>query len=200
MDDTTDPLADEALPRARLALLLEHFSRLDDERESWRVMYPLSEVLLLLTCATIASCDDFDEIAAWGRHHLEFLRRFAPFHFGIPCERWLRTLVNRVDPILFGRCFEDWIKALWPGRHDLIAIDGKTARRTHDKAKGLKAHHCSRNRLERDVISSCARKRGLEFRRCLWRSAVGFLGIRDARPEGSNELGGQRVPGCVVRG
>ena len=141
MDDTTDPLADEALPRARLALLLEHFSRLDDERESWRVMYPLSEVLLLLTCATIASCDDFDEIAAWGRHHLEFLRRFAPFHFGIPCERWLRTLVNRVDPILFGRCFEDWIKALWPGRHDLIAIDGKTARRTHDKAKGLKALH-----------------------------------------------------------
>src|SRR3954471_12475972 len=41
----------------------------NSERESWRVMYPLSEVLLLLTCATIASCDDFDEIAAWGRHH-----------------------------------------------------------------------------------------------------------------------------------
>src|SRR5882672_1296296 len=136
-----DFLADEALPRARLALLLKHFSRLDDEREPWRVMYPLSEVLLLLTCATIASCDDFDDIAAWGRHHLGVLRRFAPFHFGIPCERWLRTLVNRVDPVLFGRCFEDWIKALWPGRHDLIAIDGKTSRRTHDKAKGLKALH-----------------------------------------------------------
>ncbi|MGH9810516.1 MAG: ISAs1 family transposase, partial [Terriglobia bacterium] len=89
----------------------------------------------------IASCDDFDEIAAWGTHHLEVLRRFAPFHFGIPCERWLRTLVNRVDPVMFGRCFEDWIKALWPGRHDLIAIDGKTSRRTHDKGKGLKALH-----------------------------------------------------------
>ena len=87
MKDTVDLLVDEALPRARLALLVEHFSRLDDEREPWRVMYPLSEVLLLLTCATIASCDDFDEIAAWGKHHLEVLRRFAPFHFGIPCER-----------------------------------------------------------------------------------------------------------------
>jgi predicted transposase YbfD/YdcC len=141
MDDVTDSLIDEALPRARLALLLEHFSRLDDERESWRVMYPLSEVLLLLTCATIASCDDFDEIAAWGRHHLERLRRFSPFPFGIPSERWLRTLVNRVDPILFGCCFEDWIRALWPGRHDLIAIDGKTSRRTHDKGKSLKALH-----------------------------------------------------------
>jgi predicted transposase YbfD/YdcC len=50
-------------------------------------------------------------------------------------------LVNRVDPVLFGRCFEGWIKALWPGRHDLIAIDGKTSRRTHDKRKGLKALH-----------------------------------------------------------
>jgi predicted transposase YbfD/YdcC len=141
MKDPVDLVVDEALPRARLGLLLEHFSRLDDGREPWRVMYPLSEVLLLLTCATIASCDDFDDIAAWGKHHLEVLRRFAPFHFGIPCERWLRTLVNRVDPVLFGRCFEDWIKALWPGRHDLIAIDGKTSRRTHDKGKGLKALH-----------------------------------------------------------
>ena len=134
-------LADEEMPRARLALLLDHFSRLDDSRDPYRVMYPLTEVLLLLTCATIASCDDFDDIAAWGRHHLDFLRRFAPFHFGIPCERWLRALVNRVDPTLFGRCFEDWIKALWPGRHDLIAIDGKTSRRTHDKGQGLKALH-----------------------------------------------------------
>jgi predicted transposase YbfD/YdcC len=50
-------------------------------------------------------------------------------------------LVNRVDPILFARCFGSWVEALWPGRHDLIAIDGKTARRTHDQRKGLKALH-----------------------------------------------------------
>lgn len=132
---------DEVMPRARLALLLDHFSRLDDERDPSRVAYPLSEVLLLVTCATIASCDDFDDIAAWGEYHLDFLRRLSPFHFGVPCARWLRALVNRVDPVLFGRCFEDWIKALWPDRHDLIAIDGKTSRRSHDKAKGLKALH-----------------------------------------------------------
>src|SRR5215471_1637853 len=39
------------------------------------------------------------------------------------------------DPLLFGSCFESWIKELWPSRHDLIAIDGKTSRRTHDKRK-----------------------------------------------------------------
>ncbi len=104
-------------------------------------MYPLHEVLLLVTCATIASCDDFDDIVLWGEHHLDFLRRFSAFHFGVPCARWVRALFNRVDPRLFARCFESWTAALWPERHDLIAIDGKTARRTHDKRKGLKALH-----------------------------------------------------------
>ena len=141
MDESREVFFEDAMPRDRLALLLDHFSQIDDDRDPARVAYPLSEVLLLVTCATIASCDDFDDIAAWGEHHLAFLRRFSPFHFGIPCARWLRALVNRVDPVLFGRCLEDWIKALWPGRHDLIAIDGKTSRRSHDKAKGLKALH-----------------------------------------------------------
>jgi predicted transposase YbfD/YdcC len=137
----TGTILDEEVPRARVAVLLRHFSELGDDREPWRVMYPLDEVLLLVTCATIASCDDFDDIVAWGRHHLDFLRRFSEFHHGIPCQRWVRKLVNRVDPILFGRCFESWVAALWPDRHDLIAIDGKTARRTHDRGKGLKALH-----------------------------------------------------------
>jgi len=141
MDVIAVTIPDEETPRARLALLLKHFSKLDDDREPWRVMYPLAEVLLLVTCATIASCDDFDDIVAWGRHHLAFLRRFSEFHYGIPCERWVRALVNRIDPVLFGRCFNGWIAALWPDRHEFIAIDGKTSRRTHDHRKGLKALH-----------------------------------------------------------
>ena len=60
MDVIAATISDEEIPRARLALLLKHFSKLDDDREPWRVMYPLAEVLLLVTCATIASCDDFD--------------------------------------------------------------------------------------------------------------------------------------------
>lgn len=139
-DEAPDPI-DESMPRARLALLLEHFSEITDDRDPWKVMYPLAEVLLLLTCATIAGCDDFEDIVAWGQQHVNFLRKIAEFHYGIPCEHWLRTLINRVDPSLFGQCFESWIKALWPDRHDLIAIDGKTSRRTHDKSKGLKALH-----------------------------------------------------------
>jgi predicted transposase YbfD/YdcC len=126
---------------ARLALLLQHFAKISDDRESWRVAYPLKEVLLLVTCATIASCDDFEAIVSWGEHHLAFLRRFSDFHHGVPCARWLRDLMNRIDPALFARCFEAFVASMWPNKHDFIAIDGKTARRTHDKSKGLKALH-----------------------------------------------------------
>jgi predicted transposase YbfD/YdcC len=136
-----DLVLDEGFPRDRLAALLKHFSAIEDEREPWRVLYPLREVLLLVVCGTIAACDDFDELAAWGEHHLDFLRRFAPFHHGIPCERWLRILLNRIDPILFKHCFESWVAATWPDRPEFIAIDGKTARRTHDRRKGTKALH-----------------------------------------------------------
>ncbi len=98
---------DDDSPRARLAVLLEHFSELEDDREAWRVLYPIEEVLLLVTCATIASCDDFDDIVEWGEHHLDFLRQFSDFHHGVPCARWLRDLVNRVDPALFARLLRE---------------------------------------------------------------------------------------------
>jgi len=136
-----DSIIDNESPRARLALLLQQFSELDDDREAWRIVYPIEEVLLLVTCATIASCDDFEDIVEWGEHHLDFLRQFSDFHHGIPCARWLRDLVNRIDPALFACCFKSWVAALWPGQHEFIAIDGKTARRTHDHRKGLKALH-----------------------------------------------------------
>src|ERR1700733_3378083 len=137
MGKTADFFADEDVPRARVALLLEHFSRLEDDREPWRIVYPLSEVLLLLTCATIASCDDFDEIAAFGHHHLDLLRKFAPYYNGIPCERWLRALVNRIDPETFASCFEDWIRAVAaPTRPTPISRWRKSACRREQRDHG----------------------------------------------------------------
>src|SRR5215207_2906897 len=90
--------------KPRLAHLLEHFSALADARERWRVAYPLPEVLLLVVCGTIASGDDYDDIRDWGEAQLAFLRRFLPYHHGLPCADWLRTLMNRLDPALFSAC------------------------------------------------------------------------------------------------
>ena len=127
---------DLALAKPRLALLLDHFSELQDARQSWRVAYPLREVLFLVVCATIANCDDYEDIVDWGEAHLDFLRRFSDFHHGVPCADWLRALMNRVNPELFQACFRAWVAACFPGRLGLVAIDGKTSRRSHDRAAG----------------------------------------------------------------
>jgi hypothetical protein len=66
---------------------LEHFAMLDDPRQAGKVLYPLSEILLLLLCETLAGADDFVEIALWGNEHLDFLRPFLPYQGGIPIER-----------------------------------------------------------------------------------------------------------------
>jgi hypothetical protein len=83
--------------KAAAAQLLERFAVIADPREPAKVRYPLPEVLLLVVSATIAGCDDYDEIAAWGESHLAFLRRFAEFHFGVPCRGALRGLAAGGD-------------------------------------------------------------------------------------------------------
>ena len=132
---------DDFGPKPRLRSLLEHFSEIEDPREAWRIAHPLPEVLLLVVCASVASCDDFDDIAVWGENHLAFLRRFLPYHHGIPCARWLNILMNRIDPDLFSACFMSWASELRPDAPGLIALDGKTSRRSHDRATGKAALH-----------------------------------------------------------
>jgi predicted transposase YbfD/YdcC len=125
----------------RLRLSLDHFGEVKDPREPAKVKFPLREILFLVSCATIAGCDDYDEIAAWGDRHLDFLRRHSEYFFGIPTEDWLRVVVNRIDPALFEACFTSWATALRPDAADLIALDGKTLRRSGDSAAGRKPLH-----------------------------------------------------------
>jgi predicted transposase YbfD/YdcC len=120
--------------KSRLRALLAHFAVIEDPREPWRVAHPLPEVLLLAVCGTIADCDDYEGIAAWGKVHLAFLRCFLPYHHGVPGARWLTILMNRIDPELFSAAFTAWVRETWPDRLDLVAIDGKTSRRSHDRS------------------------------------------------------------------
>jgi len=122
-------------------VLLDHFAIIEDPREPWRVAHPLAEVLLLVVCGTIADCDDYEGIADWGETHLVFLRRFLPYHHGVPGARWLTILMNRIDPALFSAAFTAWVRQTWPEHPSLIAIDGKTSRRSHDHRAGKAPLH-----------------------------------------------------------
>ncbi|TPI18160.1 ISAs1 family transposase, partial [Mesorhizobium sp. B3-2-1] len=131
----------EGFEKSRLRSLLEHFGEIEDPREPWRVAHPLPEVLLLVVCGTICDCEDYDLIAAWGNAHLDFLRRYLPYHHGVPGGRWLTLLMNRIDPALFAGAFTAWVRETWPDKPDFVAIDGKTSRRSHDKSAGKAPLH-----------------------------------------------------------
>lgn len=132
--------------------LLDHFSALEDPRQGWRVLYPLPEILLLVLCATLAGMEGFAEISLWGRERLDFLRRFLPYERGIPSHDVLNDVMNALDAELFKRCFMDLVASLRDADPEIIAIDGKTSRRTHARNKGRNPLHlvsawASRQRL-----------------------------------------------------
>ncbi len=132
----------ETLPRkSRLAALLDHFAVVEDPRDVRRIAHRLDEILLLVVCGTIADCDDYEDIAAWGRAHLDVLRRHLPYEHGVPGERWLTILMNRINPALFAAAFAGWVRESWPGKASLVAIDGKTSRRSHDRSAGAEPLH-----------------------------------------------------------
>lgn len=135
-------LPSETLPRkSRLAALLDHFAQVEDPRDVRRILHPLPEILLLVVCGSIADCDDYEDIAAWGAAHLGFLREHLPYEHGVPGERWLTILMNRINPALFAAAFADWVRESWPEKADLVAIDGKTSRRSHDRGAGAGPLH-----------------------------------------------------------
>ena len=136
----------------RSASLLEHFSTLSDPRQQWRVVYPLAEILLLVLCATLCGMEDFVEVRLWGEQRLDFLRRFLPYARGLPSHDTLNDVFNALDAELFKTCFVNWVAALRDNAPDIIAIDGKTSRRSHARAKGREPLHlvsawASRQRL-----------------------------------------------------
>jgi hypothetical protein len=121
--------------------LLDHFAALPDPRRHAKVLYPLPEILLLVLSATIAGADDFVETALWGTEQLAFLGRFHRFEGGIPSHDTLCDVFTALDPELFKACFRAWIDDLHDDDPEIIAVDGKTSRRSHDLRKGRNPLH-----------------------------------------------------------
>lgn len=136
--------------------LIAHFAALEDPRQSWKVLYPLPEILLVVLCGTLAGAEDFVEIRRWGQMHQDFLRRLLPFEAGIPSHDTLNDVINALDGALFAQCFTTWVDTLRdPAAStapEIVAIDGKTSRRTHDRSRDRPPLHlvsawASRQRL-----------------------------------------------------
>ncbi len=118
-------------------VFLRYFKELSDPRQRGKIKYPLPEVLLLCLLAVLAGADSFVDIALFGQKKLELLRRFRPFADGTPSHDHLGDIFASLDAAVFQRCFVAWVAELTGVPTGVIAIDGKTSRRSYQK-KGAK--------------------------------------------------------------
>ena len=119
-------------------VFLSHFKDLPDPRQQGKVIYPLDEVLLLCLLAVLAGAETLVDIALFGEKKLSLLRRFRPFRDGTPSHDQLGDIFATLDAVKFQHCFVSWVASLTGAAAEVIAIDGKTVRRSFQK-KGAKA-------------------------------------------------------------
>ena len=126
---------------AEALVFLSHFKDLEDPRQQGKVTYPLDEILLLCLFAVLAGAECFTEIALFGVKKRDFLRRFRPFKDGTPDHGHLGDILAVLDAEQFQRCFVAWVAATTGMPVGVIAIDGKTVRRSSQKRNGKVAIH-----------------------------------------------------------
>jgi predicted transposase YbfD/YdcC len=115
---------------AETVVFLSYFKDLPDGRQIAKVKYPLPEVLLLCLLAVIAGAETITDIARFGEKKLALLRRFRPFREGTPAHDHLGDILATLDAEQFQRCFVAWVASLIGVPEGVVAIDGKTVRRS----------------------------------------------------------------------
>ena len=123
------------------ARMQDHFAELTDPRRR-EVTYPLINVVMIAICAVICGADDFVAIAKFGRTKCQWLARFLDLRAGIPSHDRFNAIFAAIKPAEFEKCLLSWITALHQITDgQLIAIDGKTLRRSFDAASSKSAIH-----------------------------------------------------------
>lgn len=120
---------------------LSYIEELEDPRIDRKKLYPLSEVLLIVLTAVICGAEGWEDIADFGLGKLEYLRKFLPFENGAPSHDTIRRVMINLNPGAFESCFISWVKSLRDIIGEVIAVDGKTVRRSHKRNEGKEAIH-----------------------------------------------------------
>jgi predicted transposase YbfD/YdcC len=133
-----------------------YFESLSDPRQARNRKHRLVDVVVIAVCGLVCGSDGPTAIHRWATNRREWLDGFLPLPNGIPSRDCIRRVLIALQPEAFQRCFRDWISAALEadggGPARLIAIDGKTLRRSHDAAHGLGPLH---------VVSAWASEHGV---------------------------------------
>jgi len=154
-----------------LAGVAKHFESLPDPREDRNRLHLLVDVIVISVCGVIVGCKGPTSIERWAKCKEDWLKTLLELPHGIPSRDCIRRILSALKPESFQKCFQEWIAACLQNddddnSHRTIAIDGKTLRRSHDKAAGLGALH---------IVSA-------------WASEAGFALGQLATEEKSNEI------------
>jgi len=122
--------------------MLAHFARLEDFRVDRTKDHKLIDIVLIALCAIISGANDFVAMERFGKTKQGWLAEFLELPNGIPSHDTFRRVISTLKPEAFVDCFLSWVDALQTATAGkIVAIDGKTARATLDRAKNKKAIH-----------------------------------------------------------
>jgi hypothetical protein len=120
--------------------LQEHFATLEDPRVDRTKRHQLLAIITIVLCAVICGADTWVDVEEFGQAKRAWLETFLELPNGIPSHDTFGRVFARLDPEQFEACFLAWVQAIntvLPAQQ--IAIDGKTARRSHDRGVGKAA-------------------------------------------------------------
>ena len=124
------------------ASITEHFASLEDPRIDRTKRHNLLDIVTIAICGTICGADSWVDIELFGHCKEEWFKSFLELPNGIPSHDTFGDVFARLDPDQFQRCFIEWIQAVAQvTQGEVVAIDGKTVRRSHDRTLGKQAIH-----------------------------------------------------------
>lgn len=129
------------MPANKKPSFLCHFDALEDPRVDRKKLYPLTEILFVVLCGSICGAQSWRDFVTFGEEKLDYLQRFLAFDNGIPSKNTFARVLSSLDPDGFKRCFIAWVQSFQLAVKEVIAIDGKTLRKSFDKASGKTAIH-----------------------------------------------------------
>lgn len=132
--------------------LVDCFAEIEDPRIDRHKKYSLLEVITLVVCGGICGCESWEDFVLFGRYKIEFLRKILPYKAGIPSKSTIHRVMGVIAPEAFESCFYEWVKDISQSMGEVIAIDGKTCRRSFDRRRGQSPLH---------MVSAYGVKRGL---------------------------------------
>lgn len=134
-----------AIPWVNVEAIGSYFESLSDPRHTRNRKHLLIDIVVLAVCGLVCGCDGPTAIHRWATQRHDGLQQFLALPHGIPSRDCIRRLLLALQPQAFQKCFQGWIAHAIriddSGLARLIAIDGKTCRRSHDAARGLGPLH-----------------------------------------------------------